>query len=405
MAYVRKKAGRKGFTATIKSASGEFREVAVPGRTKTEARKNARDLETKAWRVRHNLEVEPGLLLLVTASADYLKAIRHHEGWKSTESRWRLHILPGLGRKAVAQILPTDIEAFLATKQDEGYSQQSRRHLRMTLSAFYRWAIKAELAIRNPVSETETIAVPVATPAALKFEQVEVLRDAAGVQWLADLIWVAAHLGLRYAELRQVEWTHIDWRNRRIATKRAKRIAGRERRTPPRPASIPESLIPYLREMHKRRRGNFLFCYEDGGQLPTSSPDARFKSALKAAGIVSGYRRICRRQTCRYEEKSKVGRSVECPKCGFLLWVSPIHGGYSFKSLRSTLITHIIDTTGNPRAAQLQADQADIRTTLNHYHAADLDVQGAAIDKAFAGSGTNTPPRAMAAAGRPRSPE
>jgi|GEM_PF-5672879 len=390
MAGVRKKKGRKAFTAFVKDASGVKREVSIPGRTLTEARKNARALDERNWRIRNRLEVGPSDESLGNASARYLHSIRHHESYASTESRWRLHILPALSDAPVGQLKAMDIEDFIAKKRDEGYSQQSRRHFRMTLSAFYKWAIKAKLVAKNPVSEVDVIAVPTPSPKALSWTQVEALRDAAKVQWLADLIWVGAHVGLRYIELRRIRWADVDWKNRRIEAKRAKRIGTRTRRDPPRPASIPEVLIPYLRKMWQRRRGDFMFCYDEGGQLPKSSPDARFKAALKAAGIVSGYKRICRRQTCKYTEESKSGRSVECPRCGFLLWVSPIAAAFSFKTLRSSAITHIIDTTGNARAAQLQVDHADIRTTLSHYHAPDMDVQQSVIDRAFA---SNTSPR------------
>lgn len=39
--------------------------------------------------------------------------------------------------------------------------------------------------------------------------------------------------------------------------------------------------------------------------------------------------------------------------------------------------------TGNARVAQLQADHADMKTTLKHYHAKNVDVQRDALNRAF----------------------
>ncbi|WAM23763.1 tyrosine-type recombinase/integrase [Myxococcus sp. NMCA1] len=383
----------------MKDASGVKREVPVPGRTRTEARRNAEDLESRNWRIRRNLEVEPSEELMGSCGPRYLVTLCHQEGYAATESRWRLHILPEFGQTSVSQVSASMIEALIAAKRTEGYSQQTRRHLRMTLSAFFKWALRERLVGRNPVEEVESIAVPTPAPQALSWPQIEKLRDSAKVQWLADLIWVGAHLGLRYCELRKLQWPHINWKRGIVEAPRAKRIGARQRRTPPRPAAIPDVLVPYLKKMWARRRGDFVFSYDHGGPLPKSSPDARFKAAVRAAGLVSGYTRTCRRTTCRYEETSKSGRSVECPRCSFMLWVHPIAMPISFKILRSSLITRIIDTTGNVRAAQLQVDHADLKTTSNHYHATDMDVQQRHINRAFdsgsnAGRGANGVERA-----------
>lgn len=263
MAGIQRKGGR--YYAIFKDAAGKKVVRAVKGRTLTEARKNARDLEERAWRTRNNLGTEPTLETLAEVAPRFLKASRHQSSFNSLESRWRLHIVPALGALPVGQIRPTHIDELLATKLDEGYGQQTRRHLRMTLSAFFKWAVKDGLVERNPVREVEAIAVPDAEPKALTWSQLEALRDAVELPWLKDLIWVAAHLALRYCELRRMKWTHVDFGNGIIATKRAKRSTTQQRTEVSRPAVIPDVLLPYLRAMWVRRRGEYLFCYEDGG--------------------------------------------------------------------------------------------------------------------------------------------
>ncbi|QSQ24893.1 site-specific integrase [Pyxidicoccus parkwayensis] len=375
MAGVRKKGQR--FYAIFKDVTGKKVERPVKARTLTEARRRANELEEVAWSRRNHLKVAPSSEPLAEVAPRFLHSIRHHASYPSIESRWRLHILPALGEMPLGVIRATDIDELLAAKRDEEYGQQTRRHLRMTVSAFFKWAKKAGLVDANPVEHVKLIPVPTPAPKAFTWEQVEALRDAAGPQWLKDLIWVAAHLALRYSELRRVTWPDVDLQQRLVAVRRSKTDQ-------PRPAVIPAVLVPYMQEMWRRRRGQFLFSYEDGGQLPVTSPDARFKAAMKAAALVSGYELVCRRKGCGYVEASAKGKSTPCPKCGFALWPRALPARFSFKDLRSTAITRIIDMTGNPRAAQLQAAHEDIRTTLRHYHAPDLDVQREAVDRAFA---------------------
>lgn len=382
MAGVRKKGQR--FYAIFKDATGKKVERPVKARTLTEARRRANELEEVAWSRRNHLKVAPSSEPLSEVAPRFLHSIRHHVSYPSIESRWRLHILPALGALPVGQIRATHIEAMLAEKTDEGYGQQTRRHLRMALSAFFSWAAKDGLVEKNPVKDVERIAVPEGAAKALSWAQVEAVRDAAHVQWVKDLVWCAAHLTLRYSELRRLTWPDVDLRTRLIMVQRAKRLASHQRLDGTRPAVIPEVLVPYLRQMWQRRRGEYLFCYEDGGQLPKSSPHARFKAALKAAKVVSGYQFLCRRKGCGYSESSARGTATPCPRCGFALWPKAIPARFSFKDLRSTAITRIIDVTGNVRVAQLQAGHEDVRTTLRHYHAKDLDVLRAAVDRAFA---------------------
>lgn len=377
MASVRQR-GRKWY-ASWKDAAGDAVERVLPGvRTKTQARAEAAELERLAFRAREGLEVLPSKGPLRGEAERYLHAIRHQASWVATESRWRLHILPALGDKPLGQVRSTDVDALLAAKRDEGYSQQTRRHLRVTLAAFFAWAMREGLVRENPVGEAEAIPVPEGAPKALSLAQVERVRDAARTPLMADLVWVAAHTALRPAELRRLTWDMVDLERRVIVLVRAKR--GKLR-----PVPLAASLVPYLRAMYERRRGDYVFSREDGRQLPaTFQPVKGFKAALRAAGLVEGWELVCRRKGCGHRERSPVKSSRPCPRCGFALWPRAMPMRLAFKDLRSTAVTIITEATGDLRVAQLVAGHESVRTTERHYAAARLAHLQAQVDRAFA---------------------
>jgi integrase len=377
MAGVRKR-GTKWY-AFYKDASGRQSEKVLPGvRTKTQARAEAAELEQRAFRVREHLEVAPAQESLEECSKLYLHSIRHQASHASTEGRWRLHILPALGAKPVGLLRPTDVEELLAAKRDEGYGQQTLRHLRVTLSAFFAWAGRKGLVTKNPVKETASIAVPEAHPKALTPQQVEALRDAAGTPLMRDLIWVAAHTALRPSELRRLTWDMVDLERRALVLTRSKTKRVR-------PVPLPLSLIPWLHRMRGERRGDFVFSTAEGQQLPASFQAAkRFKAALRAAGLVEGWELVCRRKGCGHREKSPTKGSPPCTRCGFALWPRALALQVSFKDLRSTAITRIVESTGDLRVAQLVAGHESQATTGRHYAAARVEHLQAQVDRAFA---------------------
>ncbi len=74
-------------------------------------------------------------------------------------------------------------------------------------------------------------------------------------------------------------------------------------------------------------------------------PDDRFnlvdhlRRALKHAGIVDGYRFICRRKGCGFEETRPAPGEDRCPRCSMRLWVSPLPRKLRFYDLRHTHAT------------------------------------------------------------------
>lgn len=384
MAGVRKRGQR--WYAIYKDARGVQVERALPKavRTKTQAKLDAEELERLGFRVREGLEVAPSKEPLREVAPRYLRTVRNHRSIVAIESRWRLHILPTLGDRPMGHVKSTEVQALLEAKKDEGYSQQTRRHLRVTLAAFFEWAIQERLVKENPVKHTEPIAVPDGDPKVLDLPVVEQVRDAAHTAVMRDLIWVAALTTRRFGELRELRWDMVDLASRSYRYLKGKSgKLGEKKKVAEAP--IPAALVPWLERMWAERRGEFLFTTEDGEQLPaTFQPAKGFKSALRAAGVVAGWERVCRRKGCGFRERVPEKRSGNCPKCTFALWPRPIASNVAFKDLRSTAVTHIVEATGDLRVAQAVAGHASPSTTGRHYAAKRMQHLLAQVDRAFA---------------------
>ena len=97
------------------------------------------DGDTDARRHDHRLVTHSGVRCVLcrdlATARWHLEAILGHRSWASIESRWRLHILPALGKVPCQQLRPTQVEAMLSALKNDGYAQQQCRHVRATLSA------------------------------------------------------------------------------------------------------------------------------------------------------------------------------------------------------------------------------------------------------------------------------
>jgi len=77
-------------------------------------------------------------------------------------------------------------------------------------------------------------------------------------------------------------------------------------------------LRPHLLAAMRESSGALMFPRPDGSP---HDPEARWllvahlRRALKRAGVVDGYRFICRRKGCHYEEMRQAASEDRCPKC------------------------------------------------------------------------------------------
>jgi integrase len=101
-------------------------------------------------------------------------------------------------------------------------------------------------------------------------------------------------------------------------------------------------LRPHLLAAIAAARGALVFPRPDGSPR---DPQTRWllvdhlRRALKAAGVVDGYRYTCRRKGCGFSETREVASEDRCPRCSMRLCVSPVPRKVRFYDLRHTHAT------------------------------------------------------------------
>lgn len=152
---------------------------------------------------------------------------------------------------------------------------------------------------------------------------------------------VMIHMGMRPGELKALKKEDVDFKrgfvsiHRSLERDETKTAAARE-------VPIPDGCRAALEEAISVSRFSLVFPRADGSMQRADTKLSRtLRTAFKSAGVVIGYRLLCRRPTCRHrEERAAIQPGVsECPKCGFALWVDPIPKPFTWYGLRHASAT------------------------------------------------------------------
>lgn len=138
---------------------------------------------------------------------------KHREPFRdSTLERWessmRCHVLPAFGKMRADRISAGDVADFIATLEAAGLGPSSQQAALSPLRATYRWAIKREWLIANPVRDAEVAACPKkkidpgTTEQAAK--HIAAVRDCDRIMWA-----LAAFAGLRRGECLGLRWSDL----------------------------------------------------------------------------------------------------------------------------------------------------------------------------------------------------
>lgn len=176
-------------------------------------------------------------------------------------------------------------------------------------------------------------------------------------------------LGPRPGELKALHREDLDtsrwlvtWRrsNARDTTK-----TGRVRTVP-----VPDQLIPAFKEALRASRSELVFPKEDGSQQRHDTKMCRvLRTALGAAGIVSGYAVACRRSGCGFRDEVRVEPEpgVRCPSCRMRLWVTPQGRRIRWYDLRHSAATLHREAGCDPLVIQLSLGHASRSVTDSVY--------------------------------------
>jgi integrase len=126
-------------------------------------------------------------------------------------------------------------------------------------------------------------------------------------------------------------------------------------------------------------KSDHAFSRPDGSAY---TPDVRFRlvdhlrRALKRSGIVDGYRHICRRKGCGFEETRAAPSEDRCPRCKMRLWVSPMPRKLRFYDLRHTHATLLRKAGVDLGAVQRSLGHSSPEITAAIYDHSDLEDTG-----------------------------
>jgi len=134
---------------------------------------------------------------------------------------------------------------------------------------------------------------------------------------------------------------------------------------------IHPELKPHLEQALRRAKGQLLFPAPNGKMLPRDFKLAeKLRSAMARAGIVLGYKHICRR--CKASgidshEDAQDGTIRRCAKCNAKMWPSPVPKPCTFHELRHTTATLLLAGGADMYAVARILRHTDPKVTFETY--------------------------------------
>lgn len=356
----------------VKDAAGRWVKIRCESaKGKTEARRAADDLERRYERQR--LGLEPAMpedgggsfaSLLEWWLDTYSKGTPSH-GW--AERTIKKHLLKSeLGSLPVAAVTSAKIETLLARKASE-LSPQTVNHLRGMIGRTFSKAIKAGRWVgSNPVLAVARRKVTRGAHDFLRVEEVPLVLAALAPR-LQPLFATAIYAGLRKGELFGLRKTDVDLKNRHLIVARShdrETTKGGHADTIP----IAAELVPYLKQAIDDSPSALVFPGTDGEMRRADHKlQMILRRALARAGIVTGYRHVCRRKKCGFVKLAKTADLLRCERDDRKLWPKPEVRPIRFHDLRHTTASLLMMAGANPAAVQRIMRHTDPKVTTEIY--------------------------------------
>lgn len=211
---------------TVKDATGASKRITVYGKTERECNANAVAAQNASNQGAITPAKQIGVRDLVRLYLEHCR--RQMEAgqlrrrtYEAYESKARLHLLPAFDAVKVNNLRPTQVQAFLAGKQQETnrrgkpYSGNEIRQIRDVLRQAYSWGITNGLAQKNPVKEFRLRQTQPKPQKAILTQLLarQFLRHVEGDR-LEALWWLGVNLGPRIGEALGLTWDAVDLDNR-----------------------------------------------------------------------------------------------------------------------------------------------------------------------------------------------
>lgn len=379
---------KRGGTWYVKfrNAGGTAERKATTATTKAEARLLGLELEQKAERQRLGLEARPTDDRLTVAGLcnwwleNYcpprsveMERMRLGKYVLSPPASWS----PKLGDVPLHVVTAEDFDHLFRAMELAGLAPASINRLRSMLHSAYETAIrKRKWSGRNEVSATETRKVVKKIHPTLTGPEADLVLKHVNPDW-RDLFAAALYTGMRKGELLGLLKSDVDLQRLELKVSKSYDKEGtKSDRVDVLP--IAEPLVPYLRHALESSPSAWLFPGPKGKpRTKESDPHKVLKTALRHAGIITGYRHICRR--CDAPPLELADNLLRrCEACGMKLWITPVEKAMVFHDLRHTTATLLLRAGVDWHRVQRILRHSDIKVTLGTYaHLEVEDLRGA----------------------------
>ena len=385
--------------AKWKDAFGRRQRKATTAKTKKECEALAHELEVESERGRFGLQPLPAKSTITFGELCdwWLKERCPKKSAARERSRVEKHLIKhAIGARRVSELTPAIFDSRLREMEDADASPASLNKLRAIAHAVFEQAIAVgKWRGANPISNVPTRTVPRRIYETLSLHEVPLVIDAAGPTW-RNLIATAIYLGLRKGELFALRKADVDLDERLLYVRRSHgddTVKGKRALVLP----IPLPLVQYLQDAIDRSPSEYVFPGINGKRRPEHTKmEQMFRRILTRAGLVVGYRHICRRCVARRDPhilQAPDGEVRRCPKCSMRMWPSAIPRPMRFHDVRHTTITLLLRLKVPMHLVQRIARHSNIRLTVDTYGHLEVDDLRDAIE--LLGKATGVDPNAL----------
>ncbi len=354
-----------------KDEGGRWRGKGSTARTRTEAKRLQAELERRVERVRLGVEValpEDGGGSLASLLQWWLDTYSKQSAAHATNvSTIRKHFFGSdLAALPLTAVTSGRIEAFLQAKSTQ-VSPQTLNHLRGYLSRAFNTAHRTDrYPGPNPAQDVRKRKVPKRQPDYLHRHEVPLLLRALDPRW-RPIFAAALYTGLRKGELLALRKSDVDLLRQTLMVARSHE---RDTTKGGRAESIPVAteLVPFLRIAIAASPSELVFPKPDGTMMRRDvNLEMTLRRALGRAGVVEGYRHVCRRQGCGHVEPAQDQAQRRCPKDNHKLWVKPVVRPIRFHDLRHSTASLLMMNGANPASVQRILRHSDPKLTTEVY--------------------------------------
>lgn len=320
----------------------KYKTKTVRGR-KSDAQKELNRILTETARGTY---VEPTKMTVAEYVQRWLEDIRGtikdrtHEWYATIMAK---HVLPRIGHIALAKLTPLDVQDFYRQLLDADVSPARVNACHRTLKCCLNQAVRWELIARNPASLAEPPRSPKRDIQTLTPDQIRRLLEVAQPTGRASLYMAAVTTGMREGELLALRWQDVDLEQCVISVTGTLDRSGNRDTTKTdagfRRIAIPRALAQALDNLP--RKGEYVWCTDEGKPLAHRNLHRQFKNLLKKAGLPD----------------------------------------IRFHDLRHTHATLLLSRSTHPKVVQERLGHSTINVTMDVYSHVMPDIQREAADQ------------------------